>query len=286
MRQFYLENEYGEQVSFQSGELFFWQPSGLGYADDNTYSAAGNYYVKTEAKHSQEPISGTLIFLPGKQYEGYYDFVNWIYAARHLKLAYKPDVQWYFVDVDLVSLEKSEINEMNLLEIPAKFMPKTPWYSEQQMNIDIGGEMPESVKKYAYAYPYRYCNNTKAGAVTFTLPAQLPSGFYLTIEGAAANPIITATIENTGERIGKIDLSAMSAQEGERLIFSTLPDTAGAYLVTPDGKRDLTSFLALDSSVPAFFDIPPGAPVEFAINADAPKGLTARLTVNRYYRTV
>lgn len=286
MRQFYLQDEYGQKAAFQGGDIFLWEPGGLGFDDAAAYEPSGNYFVRTDYKAVQQPITGTLIFMPGEQYDNYFDFMNWIYAAKELKLAYKPAAQWYFIDVDLTSAEKSEINELNLLEIPVKLLPKTPWYLEQQLKVYINGELSDNVKRYAYAYPYRYSNTNKAGAVSFTLDAQLPSGFYLTIDGAAFNPVITATDESTGDIIGKIDLSAMSVEEGQRLIFSTLPDTAGAFLVTGEGTQDLTPFLGLDSDYPTFFDIPPRVPVEFAISAQTPKGLAATLTVNRYYRTV
>lgn len=286
MRQFYLQNEYGEKIAFQGGDIFFYEPSGLGFEDNNDYEASGNYFIRTSNEFEQVPINGNLIFMPGDQYQNYFNFANWIFEAKSLKIGYKPAKQWYFIDVDLISLDKEEINELNLLEVPATFYPKTPWYLEQQVKIDIGGELNDNIKRYAYTYPYRYSNTIKKGSAVFTLAAQLPSGFDLTIDGAAYNPIITAKIESTGEIIGQIDLSSMSAQDGEQLYFSTLPDTAGAYLITKDGKQDLTPFLDLDSKIPTYFKIPPRVPIEFNINAETPKGLSAKLTINRYYRTV
>ena len=114
----------------------------------------------------------------------------------------------------------------------------------------------------------------------------MPCDFQLTLPGSGQNPILTAKRLDTGEVIGRVDLSNVSAAAGETIIFSTVPREAGAVLKTPQGETDLTAQLGIRAGIPTFFRIPTEIPMEFSLTATSLLGVTAGLRIYRYYRTV
>lgn len=286
MRQFYLQNQYGERLELQGGAVFLWEPDGLGYQDDISYMATDGFFIETSREQGQVQKHGTLVFKRGAPYPVYREVVDWILAAESITLAYAPYGEWYYCDVNVESVEKSELTQFGVLEAPVVFTPLSPWYAPYDLNLVIEGEGSIGIKQYTYTYPYRYSNSAHAGVLEFTISAQIPSDFELTIPGPVQAPMVTATRLDTGEVIGRVDLSTTSAEEGENIIFSTRPMQAGARLVSSTGTTDLTAQLGLTAGVPTFFRLPPNVPVQFAVTATSLVGVNTAIRVYRYYRTV
>lgn len=288
MRQFYIQNEYGEKIDLQGGSVFLWEPSGLGAEDDLEYGSADGFFLRTFRDIAQVEKTGTLIFMPhDNPYKQYKLFADFVYSAKSLTLAYKPENDWYYVDVDVLIVEKSELTENGDLQVPIGFMPRTPIYTSHDIYLTIEGDGDCQTKRYTYLYPYRYSGSILAGMLDFSIDAQMDSAFDLQIAGEIENPILTATIRDTGEIIGRIDLSALSSAVGDTINYSSVPGNAGVTLITADGqKTDLTNFIGLSTDAPAFFRLPPNTPLRFAISAVSLVGVTARIRIYRYYRTV
>lgn len=286
MRQFYIQNEYGEKIGLQGGSIFLWKPEGLGFEDDVEYMEADGFFIETRREPSQTEKTGTLVFQPTEAYKTYRDFANWIFAAQSLTLAYNPDGEWYFLDVDINRMEKSELAIGRVLEIPVVFAPLSPWYTQYDLNLTIEGEGADNIKKYAYIYPYRYSNSARAGILDFSVSSQIPCDFMVFIPGAIQNPILTATRLDTNTQIGEIDLSAVSAEEGEAILFTNVPKKAGAKLLTEAGEVDLTTQIGISAGVPTFFRLPPNVPLEFALTATSLVGVQAQIRIYRYLRTM
>ena len=261
-------------------------PSGLGFEDNIEYMETDGYYIETYREPSQIEKSGTLVFKPTEAYKSYFDFVNWIFAAESLTLGYNPSGTWYYMDVDISSMEKEELGVGGTLEIPTVFMPTSPIYAPLNLNLTISGDDPQDIKLYTYNYPYRYSASAKSGVLDFTIDAQIASDFSVSIAGPVSAPILTAKRMDTGNTIGRIDLSAVSATEGETLVFDTRPKRAGARLETTDGSTDLTGYIGINSDAPTFFQLPANVPLELELSATSLIGVTANIRVYRYYRTV
>lgn len=285
MRQFFIENEYGDRVQLQGGDVFFYAPEGLGYEDDIEYMHAEGFFLPVTDNHAQVPITGTLIFIPNDAYANYQSVMNWILSAQTLVLAYKPLNTWYYRRVHVQEVQKSELTVMRHLEVPVTFMPLSPIYTPQNMNISIEGSDTYNNKTYTYTYPYRYANTNIAGQVEFTVNAQEPCDFRLTLKGAISAPIVTIRRLDTGAVIGKVDMSAMSAQLGESLVFSTVVGESGVKLITPTGTQDMTPFINF-TAYDTFFRIPPNVPCRMELEATTLLGTSATLQVLRYFRTV
>lgn len=286
MRQFLIQNQYGEQIQLQGGSFFLWEPEGLGFEYDIDFMGTDGFFIETYREVEQVEKNGTLVFKPGTPYQDYRELMSWILSAEKLTLGYNPDSQWFYADIIVSSVEKSELNVYGLLEVPITFMPLTPWYTPYNLNLTIDGEGVGDVKRYTYNYPYRYSNSARAGVLDFTVQAQMPCAFELEIPGLVQNPVITATRLDTNEVIGVIDLSQVSADIGETIKFSTVPSDVGAFMLTSSGVQDLTSQLGLNASANTFFRIPPNVPVEFALTATSLLGVQAFLRIYRYYMAV
>ena len=286
MRQFYIQNEYGQKIELQGGSIFMSDPSGFGFADDVQYMESDGFFVETFREEQQLEKTGTLIFKPNEAYANYFSFANWVFAAQSLILAYNPDGNWFYINIDINEMSKSELTTAGLLEIPIVYTPVSPWYSPYSLNLTIDGVNTDNAKLYTYIYPYTYTTSAQAGVLNFTAQAQVPCDFEINIPGPVENPVITVTRLDTNTVIGEIDLSTVSADEGETIRFSNVPTSAGATLLTSSGIQDLTSQLGISTDLPTFFRLPANIPVEFTLTATSLLGVTASLKIYRYYRTV
>lgn len=287
MRKFLLQNEYGEQINLQGGNIFLYAPEGLGFEENVDYMQSNGFFLPTSDAQGQVEKYGTLVFY-GNGYKEYQDLMDWILAAKKLSLAYMPIDTWYYQNVSIKSVEKSELKlNGKVLEVPVVFSPLSPIYAPYDLNLTIEGQEAHSNKKYDYMYPYVYSNSGIAGKLNFTFSAQIDSDWQVELDGAISAPAITITRNDTNEVIGKVDLTATSAQVGETIVFNTVAGRAGAKLIDGNGNEtDLTPYLGLDTGLPTYFRIPANVPCTLQITATSLLGLRARMVIYRYYRTV
>lgn len=286
MRKFLIQNEYGEKLELQNSSFFLYQPDGWGSSENIEYMETDGFFVETFRAPMQVEKTGTLIFKPNSAYKNYQDFANWIFAAESLTLGYKPINTWYYVDVDLIRMDKGELNAAGILEIPVVFAPTSPLYATQALNLSISRSDTSRAKKYGYNYAYKYAATTKAGTVQFTVDAQMPGDFSIAIPGEVSSPVIVARRVDTNTIIGKVDLSAISVPAGATLFFSTVPKEAGAKTTLGVISTDLTEYIGLDPNYKTFFKIPPNVPVEISVEGSTLDGVQATINVYRYFRTV
>lgn len=287
MRKFLLQNEYGEQINLQGGNIFLYAPEGLGFEENVDYMQSNGFFLPTSDAQGQVEKYGTLVFY-GNGYKEYQDLMDWVLAAKKLSLAYMPIDTWYYQNVSIKSVEKSELKlNGKVLEVPVVFSPLSPIYAPYDLNLTIEGQEAHSNKKYDYMYPYVYSNSGIAGKLNFTISAQIDSDWQVELDGAISAPAITVTRNDTNEVIGKVDLTATSAQVGETIVFNTVAGRAGAKLIDGNGdETDLTPHLGLDTGLPTYFRIPANVPCSLQITATSLLGLRARMVIYRYYRTV
>lgn len=286
MREFFIQNQYGQQIQLQGGSVFLYEPSGLGYEDNVDYIGTDGFFFETYREQAQLEKTGTLIFKPPNAYTDYQSFMSWVLLASKITLAYKPVADWYYIDVNVTRVEKTELTIYQTLEVPIVFQPLTPWYSPYDLNLVATGDDPAETKTYAYTYPYRYTDESRIGELTFSLDAQIPSAFSFTLPGYIEEPLITITRADTGETLGVIDFTSITVESGETLVYSNVPGQAGAYMRTASGNVDLTSEIGLSVGVPAFFNLPPKVPLKVVTTGSSTQSVSLYLKVYRYYRTV
>ena len=286
MRQFYLVNKDGQryQLINDFSKAFLWQPSGLGFGIDRSYRESDGFFFEMNKEVSQTAKAGILVFFGPDPYPEYKAFMDYITHSEDLKLAYCPKSNWYYVDIDIESVEKTEIEQDGTLQCSINMLPKTPLYLPYELNIDLSGDLGTSIKQYDYKYDYVYSNTAVAGEIEFEIPAQMDSGLEITIPGQISSPVMT--FYANGEIIGQIDLSSISVSLGEYVRYSSIPLTAGIYMYSGGSETDITAQIGLSPSYPTFFLLPPNKTIKAVLQADVLSGTTAALKVYEYFYSV
>lgn len=285
MRQFYLINKDGQRYNLinDNSTAFLWQPSGLGFAYDKDYMESDGFFFEMNSAVSQTPKTGVLVFFkdPYTQYKAFMDYIS---HSEGLRLAYCPKNTWYFVDIDVESVEKSEIELNGTLQCTISMLPKTPIYLPYELNIDLSGDLGTSIKQYDYKYDYVYSNTAVAGEIEFEIPAQMDSGLEITINGAISSPVLVFYVN--GDKYGEIDLSSISVGVGEYIKYSSVPTTAGISIYSGGVEDDITEQIGLNADYPAFFMLPPNKTIKAVLQADVLTGTSAQLKVYEYFMSV
>lgn len=286
MRQFYLVNSEGQRYQLQNDRTtaFLWKPSGLGFNYDRDYRESDGFFFEVSKAIGQTAKTGTLLFHGADPYTQYKAFMDFISRSKGLRLAYAPKSNWYYVDIDIESVEKSEIEEDGTLQCSIVMMPRTPLYLPYEMNIDLSGDLGTSIKQYDYKYDYTYSNTAVAGVIEFTIPAQMDSGLEITIPGSISAPVVTFYVNDV--MIGRIDLSAISVQVGEYIRYSSVPLDAGVYIYQDGAETDITEQIGLSPTVPTFFLLPPNVSIKAVMSADTITGTSASLKVYEYFMSI
>ena len=291
MRQFYLINADGQKYNLINDmtRAFLWQPSGLGFQYDKDYMESDGFFFEMNSAVSQTAKTGVLVFFkdPYTQYKAFMDYIS---SSEGLRLAYSPKGNtWYYVDIDIEYVEKSEIEENGTLQCSISMLPKTPMYLPYELNIDLSGDLGTSIKQYggvnyAYKYDYTYSNTAVAGEIEFEIPAQMDSGLEITIYGAISSPVME--FYASGEKIGEIDLSSISVLAGDYVKYSSVPTSAGIYQSVSGVVDDITEQIGLNADYPSFFLLPPNQTIKAVLQADVLTGTSASIKVYEYFMSV
>lgn len=291
MRQFYLINADGQKYNLINDmtRAFLWQPSGLGFQYDKDYMESDGFFFEMNSAVSQTAKTGVLVFFkdPYTQYKAFMDYIS---SSEGLRLAYSPKGNtWYYVDIDIEYVEKSEIEENGTLQCSISMLPKTPMYLPYELNIDLSGDLGSSIKQYggnsyAYKYDYTYSNTAVAGEIEFEIPAQMDSGLEITIYGAISSPVME--FYASGEKIGEIDLSSISVLAGDYVKYSSVPTSAGIYQSVSGVVDDITEQIGLNADYPSFFLLPPNQTIKAVLQADVLTGTSASIKVYEYFMSV
>jgi hypothetical protein len=156
IRQFYLENEYGDIYYFNHrNQTLISQVSGLGFSLDMKYLEYSRFYSRSEYNIPLSEITETIIFLRG--YEGYKTFVDYISKSnKEYKLHYENDAFKAYCYVDIASLTKAELIS-NTIQSNIVFKKLSLWLKEKSYEIIANGS--SSGKVYPYSYPYYYSSS-------------------------------------------------------------------------------------------------------------------------------
>lgn len=286
MRQFYFVNNDGQRYQLQNGttKTFLWQPGGLGFGYDTSYKESDGFFFNMNTSVEQVAKTGVLVFHGTDPYSDYKALMDYLAKSTGLRLAYAPKNNWYYVDIDVESVDKTEIELDGTLQCSIVMMPKTPFYLPYEMNIDLSGDLGTSIKQYDYKYDYVYSNTAVAGEIEFEIPAQMDSGLEITIPGAISAP--SMEFFANGVKIGEIDLTSISVQVGEYVRYSSIPISAGVYLYSGGAEADITAQIGLNADYPTFFLLPPNQTIKAVLQADVLTGTTASLKVYEYFRSV
>ena len=200
IRQFYLENEYGEIYYFDHrSQTIITQASGLGFALDIKYLEYNRIYAKSEYQIPLSEISETLVFLRG--YQGYKAFVDYLSKSKkeHKLFYITPAFEAYTI-VDVSSLSKAELVS-GTIQSQIIFKKLSLWIKEKTYEIIANGSSYGKV--YPYQYPFIYANSYQ-GITNITNQGLDEAPLNIEIYGAFSNPEIT--IKKNGHIIQRLKL--------------------------------------------------------------------------------
>lgn len=249
VRQFRLINANGDELDLMARTHFFHSPSGLGYGYEYTTQTAGYDFLTTDSLLSQKTVSGEVVFLGAKPYQDYQDFVSFC-AKTPLKLAYMPDNTWYYLNVQVQTLQKTEITTG--LICPVDFLAFGTWYKQ---TVVTQSEMDASAGKvYDYTYNYTYAE-TAVGTAVIVNSGDLPAYVKLHIMGPCVNP--TWALEHNGEVVARGAVTA-SIDTGNKLVVDSAPATLEIAEYTTNNAYVRNLYQSSDFSTARFMLAPVG----------------------------
>ena len=285
-RKFWLVNEYGEQKCLTDDNLSFSEPEGLGLSELREYEQTEpGFFEITDDKTEQPLPAGKLVFKQNA-YEQYRDFMDWIANAKELKFMYRPyGTVDYFMDVKLDLADKRELNGVRWLEVDMKIAGLTPWYSRNRLVFEFTEVPEENFKQYEYIYPYRYGVSGTPGSLDFRIRGHYPGGVSLYAQGPIAAPVLTLTNTDTKEVYGMLDLSAITINEDEQLIYSSRVRSCGVWRQKNGELTDLMDQVELYAGVPIFMRAPTNTPLTATLSVENIITTQSTLYVDEYWKT-
>lgn len=304
MRYFKLENSAGEILDITTEQLLFHDISGIGFEEDNDFTAIGRVWKLNKSDYQQTPVSGTMCFVgtdkktPYTQYREFYRFID----STPLQLLYYPNglnTTEYRKRVRVSKLDKSEINEYGVLDCDIEFIPYTPWYKIVRDAIDPGGEQSanggwiwdrgnrwrDSLDVDYSTYHYRF-SNTYRRTIRFNTQVNGEGPVRLELHGPLTNPTWTHYVDGKLEASGGlVEGSPVTIDANEYLIVD---NTSGTYvLAVYNVETGLTRnvYQYRDFNKLCFFTLKQGLN-EIVINSDNNDAVQIEAEGHVYYATV
>lgn len=251
MRTFTLINEYAQSYDLNTPSTGFLQdPEGLGYEADASYMRIGTSWVRDSYHNAQAMPKGVLAFMPPRPYDGFAEFLSFVRASKKLTLVYTTTAGTYKKDVDIISIEKTEISEENgVLLCNIQFAARSLWYSSNASTIVIdsaeGLQLP-------FDLPVAM-NDQTSGQIAVTNAGSDAAAFTVILYGAISNPVIA--LYQDGVELYRAAINA-SADLGQSIEWSSLDDDLYCVLNDNGTYTNLINTMSLTNA--NFFKIPSG----------------------------
>lgn len=256
IRNFYFENEKGQQIDLQkiSGKLFLYNVTGLGFERELEYARVGTTFVKNKDELKQGVIQGELEFYENT-YDEYKNFVDFIFQAKALKLIYiskGKNKSKYYRDIDIAQIEKNDEDEYNILPTPITLLCKSLWYEENNFVYTV--EEIEDELRWDFEWDSRFTDYENR-SVLFENNGHEKAPFLLEMIGYVLNPTISVYVEN--ELVNELTLN-VTIEVDEKLVFSTRDNEYKVYKLLSNGTiENLFDDLDLNNKE-NFFKLPIG----------------------------
>ena len=283
IRNFYLENEKGNKIDFQSfdGGLFLYKVSGLGYEENISYEQVGDTFIPINKQLVQKPIEGTLEF-DEKSYDEYHKFVNFVNKSKNLKLIYVPKLTnriEFYRDIDFTRIDKSEEDDFGILSCAISMSPKTLWYKKEDVKIEITS-IPNEVRwDFKWDSIFIDYNNKN---IIYKNMRHTESAIQVVMNGYIKNP--TITVYQDEEKIYELKIE-IEIQEYEKYLFSSKDGELYIKKQNTDGTyENLFKNPYIDIKNTNIFKLPLGVS-KLQIHADNDIN-NARISILEFYKSV
>ena len=278
MRLFKMINANGESFDLMRGDAFFSAPGGLGFSKEILTTQCGDDFVNVATKSQQKVITGTMAF---KGYEQYAEFIDFV-KKKPLKLGYKPLDTWTFIDCDIQSLSKGEMeHDHKRLYCEINFLCYSKWYVMKYASTTIKTiDEFEDRKEYEYLYPYSY-RSTYSGQIDISV-SEDGTPLKLTIHGPCSNPAYTAKKGDvtTGKGQFFVELS-----DQEKLVVDANPRTMEASIYSVQGEYLRDAYANSNFNTKRFLYLPQGKNT-ITVSRTGTTNVLVAAEVNDYVDTV
>lgn len=279
IRKFYLENEYGQRWDLNNPSTgLLTNPSGLGYEMESSYSRIGHSFVNNYLRDKQGKITGTLIFGGESPYKNYSECVQFINAAKSLKIVYVTDAGEYNRNTDLVKIGKSELTEGKTLEADIALACKGLFYSNQTDRFIVS--RTEGEMRWDFTWPARF-KDYDSRNMLIKNNGHVPAAIQMEIYGYCENPSVI--VKQGGRELYRLTLPII-LETGEVIYYSSLDGELYCYKVDAEGNEtNLADILDINNT--NFFKLPVGES-RMEISSDTGALNQIVLAIYRFYRTV
>lgn len=282
IRKFYLENEYGQQWDLNNLTTgFFNGPSGLGYEREASYARIGDRFIRNYIEDKQKSITGTVSFVRANGESPYvqqHAFTQYVNAAKDLKLRYITDSGEYYRDVDLVTFEKSEIDENGALQCGVSFTCRSLYYSNATDRFVVQRITGEY--RFDARWPVRF-SDYQYRRMTISNDGHVAAPFTLDLYGYLENP--TIFVEQNGVEVARA-VFPVTVELGEHIEYSSVDGDLYCRLVK--NSRAVENIVPmLNIANENFFKLPVGSS-QFNVTGNTQVTSRTIMTIFKYYRVV
>lgn len=255
MRKFYIETKEGLRYDLQNkNKCFFNNPSGLGFAKTNTYVDIGDYFAIDNSKYSQKMITGELIFI-NDYYKNYNEFIKFIKSSSDYKLVYNYDDTDYYIDIDIISVEKSDTKKKKYLNCNIIMASKSLWYKATQKIISIT-EKEGNSSNWDVEFDFSFYDNLFDN-ITINNQGQIETPFEIEIEGAITNPKLEVYQNN--EKINELNIYISTENINDKILYGNKDNNLYIYKEVNGIKTNAMSSLLLENN--NWFKLPIGTSI-------------------------
>ena len=285
VREFKLVNEKGQEYSLMDIEnyCFLSEPSGLGYSYNTEYEQIDEVFFSNLRKIQQGQINGTVNCL---HYENYRTLVDFIESSEKLRFSYKipfKDRQKeYFKDINIQSLEKTQVNTNGVISEPIVFDCLSLWYEENTTVYTI--EPVSNEIRWDFKWDSRFTDyNTRS--LQFINEGHVEAPILIEFTGKVINPKIQLYVE--GRLYQELKFNT-TINEYEKLLYCTKKNEFYINRQKTDGTLEdlydldiIKDFEKIDEVI----RLPQNKSCELRLTADNDV-LNAKATIWTYYKAV
>lgn len=277
VREFYLENEFGQRFSLMDIEkgCLLTNPEGLGFSRTMEYEQVADDFVENINKLNQALIQAEVNFIT---YDNYKKFVNFVLAAKSLRLIYLvpsgQTTEEYFKDITISELTKTEIKQNGVMTETITMDSLGLWNKKSDIIYNISTGSNEV--RWDFRFPSEFISYSNR-QIIYENTGHKDASFLLEIPGYVLNP--TLTIKQNGQTLNSISITNTIAL-GETLYYCTKPSDMYIYKIDSNNvKTNLFSTLNINNT--NFFELPQGS-CEIILTAENEIN-SAKLTIYQEY---
>lgn len=283
VREFSLLNEKGQSYSLMDikEHALLTEPSGLGYGYTDEYQRLGYSFISNLRAIQQGSITGTLNFL---EYDNYKNLVDFIEKSDKLRFSYTIPYQsgekTFYRDIQISSIDKSEIQPNGVISEGVTFDCLSLWYSSTVAYYTMQGG--DNEMRWNFTWDARF-SNYSVRSLTYINEGHVDAPIELEIDSNVQNPKLQLYVE--GELWQEIPFT-ITIGNYEKLLYGTKEDDFYLLKEQADGtKVNIFNLGVVDLDNDNVLRIPKGKSCELRILAD--NDITkATITIYTYYKAI